>query len=49
MLYRRAVNQILGVFMRDNSQSASCTRISIISDSVGMVVVVQLYEEIGEA
>ena len=35
--------------MRNNSRSASCTRISIISDSVGMVVVIQLYEEIGEA
>jgi hypothetical protein len=35
--------------MRNNLQSASCTRISIISDSVGMVVVVQLYKELGEA
>jgi hypothetical protein len=35
--------------MRDNLQSASCTHILIISDSVGMVVVIQLYEEIGEA
>ena len=35
--------------MRDNPQSASYTRISIISDSVGMVVVIQLYEEVGKA
>jgi len=35
--------------MRNNSRSASYTRILIISDSVGMVVVIQLYEEIGEA
>ena len=35
--------------MRDNSQSASCTRILIISDSVDMVVVIQLYEEVGKA
>jgi len=48
-LYRRAASRILGVFMRDNSRSASCTRISIISDSVGMVVVIELYKETGEA
>jgi len=35
--------------MRNNLQSASCTRILIISDSVGIVVVIQLYKEIGEA
>ena len=48
-LYRRAASRILGVSMRDNSRSASYTRISIILDSVGMVVVIELYEETGEA
>ena len=47
--YRRAASQILGIFMRDNSRSASYTRISIISDSMGMVVVIKLYKETGEA
>ena len=35
--------------MRNNLRSASYTRILIISDSIGMVVVVQLYKELGEA
>ena len=48
-LYRRAASRILGVFMRDNLRSASCTHISIISDSVGMVVVIELYKETDEA
>ena len=39
-LYRRATNRILGVSIRNNSRSASYTRILIISDSVGIVVVV---------
>jgi len=35
--------------MHDNLRSASCTRILIILDSVGMVVVIKLYKETGEA
>jgi len=34
--------------MRDNLRSTSYTRILIILDSVGMVVVIELYEETGE-
>ena len=35
--------------MRDNSRSISCTHILIISDSVGMIVVIELYKETGKA
>ena len=35
--------------MRNNLQSASYTRILIILDSVGIVIVIQLYKEVGKA
>jgi hypothetical protein len=47
--HRQAASQILGIFIRNNSRNTSCTHILIISDSMGMVMVIKLYKETGEA